>query len=296
MRKAQVVATKQQSHILNEKNILAMMNHPFILALLNTYQDAGELYMLMEVALGGELFSLLSRRAPLEDAMAGFYVASVASMFTYMHEKHRAVYRDLKPENLLIDSQGYLKLVDFGFAKIIESDRTWTLCGTPEYLAPEIILNKGHGYGADWWCVGILAFECLTGNTPFISEDPMEGYRKIIKCKVQWPGLIMPQAKDFMDQLLTVEPKKRMGCRAAGTKEVRAHPWFAKIDFKALEAKELAAPYVPKIKSVTDASNFDVYDTDEGKLNFPEENFPREMFAEFAEEWVDGQAVEAVEA
>jgi len=283
MRKAQVVATKQQSHVLNECKILQMMKHPFILALVQTYQDAGELYMLIELALGGELFTLLAKRAPLFDSPARFYAASVVSMFSYMHSL-KVIYRDLKPENLLLDKEGYLKLVDFGFAKIL-TDRTWTLCGTPEYLAPEIILNKGHGFGADWWCVGILSFECLTGTTPFVSNDPMEGYRKIIKCRVPWPAQLSMLAKDFIDRLLTVDPTRRLGCLKNGSKDVRNHPWFQGLDFRALEAKSLPAPYVPKIKSMTDDSNFDTY-TDEGKLNYPQEDFPRDMFAEFAEEWV----------
>ena len=173
-----MVATKQQSHVLNEKRILASTDHPFVLRLMATYQDEGELYMLLELALGGELFSLLAKRAPLSDKDARFYASQVVSIFNYMHGL-KVIYRDLKPENLLLDEFGYLKMVDFGFAKILH-DRTWTLCGTPEYLAPEIILNKGHGYGADWWCVGILTYECLMGTTPFVASDPMEGYRKIV--------------------------------------------------------------------------------------------------------------------
>ena len=283
MRKAQVVATKQQLHVLNEKKILAMMDHPFILALVQTYQDAGELYMLEELALGGELFTLLAKRAPLFDAPAKFYAASVVSMFSYMHSL-KVIYRDLKPENLLLDNEGYLKLVDFGFAKIL-TDRTWTLCGTPEYLAPEIILNKGHGFAADWWCVGILAFECLTGTTPFVSNDPMEGYRKIIKCRVPWPAQLSVAAKDFIDRLLCVDPSRRLGSLKGGAKDVRQHTWFSALDFKCLEKKQHPAPYVPKIKSKTDDSNFDTY-TDDGKTNYPQEDFPKDMFAEFAEEWV----------
>jgi CRP-like cAMP-binding protein len=177
IRKAQVVATKQQTHVLNEKRILAMMDHPFVLKLVATYQDKGELYILMELALGGELFTMLAKHAPLSDAHAKFYVSNVVSMFSYTHG-HSIVYRDLKPENLLLDSTGYLKLVDFGFAKVL-NDRTYTLCGTPEYLAPEIILNKGHSFSVDWWCVGILAFELLTGVTPFVANDPMEVRRRI---------------------------------------------------------------------------------------------------------------------
>jgi len=242
------------------------------------------LYMLMEIALGGELFTLLAKRAPLFDSPARFYTASVVSMFSYMHA-HKVIYRDLKPENLILDGQGYLKLVDFGFAKILQ-DRTWTLCGTPEYLAPEIILNKGHGFGADWWCVGILAFECLTGTTPFVSNDPMETYRKIIKCRVPWPAQLMSLTKDFIDRLLCVDPSRRLGCLKGGSTDVRKHPWFQGLTWKTLEDKQLPAPYVPKIKSNTDDSNFDTY-TDESKLNYPQEDFPKDMFAEFADVWVN---------
>jgi len=283
MRKAQVAETRQQDHVLNEKNILAMMVHPFVLRLVQTYQDAGELYMLMELALGGELFTLLSRRAPLPDNHAKFYTAQVVSIFSYM-QSLKVIYRDLKPENLLLDEKGYLKIVDFGFAKILH-DRTWTLCGTPEYLAPEIILNKGHGYGADWWCVGILAFECLRGTTPFIANDPMDGYRKIIKCRVLWPPNMASLTKDFIDRLLCVDPTHRLGCLKGGSADVRRHPWFQGISFNKLEDKAIPAPYVPKIKSPTDDSNFDKYE-DEGKVNYPGENFPKAMFEAFASEWV----------
>jgi len=298
MRKAQVVATKQQSHVLNEKNILAMMEHPFILALVATYQDNHELYMLLELALGGELFTLLAKRAPLFDSPARFYTGSVVSMFSYMHQL-RVVYRDLKPENLLLDDQGYLKLVDFGFAKILQ-ERTWTLCGTPEYLAPEIILNKGHGFGADWWCVGILAYECLSGTTPFVSNDPMEGYRKIIKCKVQWSASFSANAKNFMDRLLVVDPSRRLGCLKGGSKDVMADKWFqptgdegggkssgaatSSIDFNLLKQYKYASPYVPKIKNPTDDSNFDTY-VDEGIINYPQA-VKGDQFKEFADDWV----------
>ncbi|KOO25648.1 camp-dependent protein kinase catalytic [Chrysochromulina tobinii] len=283
MRKAQVVAMRQQAHVLLEKEILSRMEHPFILKLVQTYQDEGELYMLEELALGGELFSVLAKRAPLFDGYAQFYIASVVSMFSYMHSL-RVVYRDLKPENLLLDAQGYLKLVDFGFAKVLV-DRTWTLCGTPEYLAPEIVLNKGHGFAADWWCVGILAFECLTGTTPFVSSDPMEAYRKIVKGRVPWPAQLTTNARDFIDRLLCVDPSHRLGSFKGGSKDVRNHGWFDGLDFKSLEAKQLAAPYVPKIKHALDDSNFDTY-VDEGVLDYPQEDFPRDMFEEFAYEWV----------
>jgi serine/threonine protein kinase len=283
MRKAQVVQTKQQQHVMHEKKILAMMEHPFILQLVATYQDAGELYMLLELALGGELFSLLAKRAPLSDKDARFYASQVVSIFNYMHGL-KVIYRDLKPENLLLDEFGYLKMVDFGFAKILH-DRTWTLCGTPEYLAPEIILNKGHGYGADWWCVGILTYECLMGTTPFVASDPMEGYRKIIKCRVVWPSQFTAAARDFIDRLLCVDPSRRLGCLKNGPADVKNHPWFVGLDWRALEAKKLPAPHVPKIKSPFDDSNFDHYE-DDGVKNYPQSDFPNQMYIVFAETWV----------
>jgi len=283
MRKQQVVATKQQAHVLNEKKILASMDHPFILKLIATYQDEGELYMLLEIGSGGELFSLLAKKAPLPDRHAQFYSASVVSIFSYMHGL-KVVYRDLKPENLLLDSKGYLKMVDFGFAKVV-TDRTWTLCGTPEYLAPEIILNKGHAFGADWWCVGILTYECLTGTTPFVAGDPMEGYRKIIKCRVPWPSSFTPNAKDFMDKLIVVDPARRMGANKAGPAGVKEHPWLLDVNWKALEGKKTPPPHLPKVKSALDDSNFDSYE-DEGIQNYPNSNFPKKMFDEFADVWV----------
>jgi len=283
MRKQQVVATKQHSHVLNEKQILASMDHPFILRLIATYQDEGELYMLLEIGSGGELFSLLAKKAPLPDAHARFYAASVVSIFSYMHGL-KVVYRDLKPENLLLDEHGYLKMVDFGFAKVV-TDRTWTLCGTPDYLAPEIILNKGHAFGADWWCVGILTYECLAGTTPFVCSDPMEGYRKIIKCRVPWPSSFSNNAKDFMDRLIVVEPTRRLGCLKNGPAGVKEHPWLKGVNWKALENKKTPPPHVPKVKNQLDDSNFDEYE-DEGLANYPNSNFPKKMFEEFASVWV----------
>ena len=142
MRKQQIVEMKQQQNILSERKILDMMDHPFILKLAACYQDSAEVYMLLELALGGELFSLLQKKAPLPDQEALFYVSQVVAIFAFM-QSQKVVYRDLKPENLLLDAQGYIKMIDFGFAKVLR-EKTWTLCGTPEYLAPEIILNKGH--------------------------------------------------------------------------------------------------------------------------------------------------------
>ena len=285
MRKAQVVETNQLQHVQHEKTILSQMDHPFILSLVGTYQDAGELYMLLEVALGGELFTYLSRAAPLKDSHSSFYTSQVVSIFSYMHSL-QVVYRDLKPENLLLDKDGYIKMVDFGFAKKLNGgEKTWTLCGTPEYLAPEIILNKGHNFGADWWCVGILAYECLTSVTPFVADEPMDGYRKAIKGNITWTSSIGSVARDFVTRLLVQDPTKRLGCAGKGSLDVRNHPWFKNIDWKALLEKKIPAPFIPKIKSATDDSNFQEFD-DEGIRDFPGDVHSRDMFKDFSDAWV----------
>ena len=167
LQKAQVVSYRQQENVMNEKNIVAEADHPFILKLICTHQDKNCLYMVLELVCGGELFSMLYNLggAVEETKHAMFYAGCVADCFQYLHKMHIA-YRDLKPENLLIDEMGYIKVCDFGFAKVI-ADRSYTLCGTPEYLAPELVLGKGHNKGVDLWALGILIYEMLFKFTPF---------------------------------------------------------------------------------------------------------------------------------
>jgi len=279
MRKGQIVALKQVEHVMNEKKILAMCDHPFLLTMAAAYQDENELYMLLQLALGGELFSILRERNRFDEPTSRFYAANVCSAFEYLHEL-RIVYRDLKPENLLLDADGYLKVVDFGFAKII-TDRTWTLCGTPEYLAPEIISNKGHNLGVDWWAIGILIFEMLVGFPPFCADDPMEIYQKILRGKITFPVSFGKNAKDLVAKLLVANPTARLGCLKRGGRDVREHPFYKPLDFGELEAKKPKAPFIPTIKSPLDTSNFEHYDDDDegdwARFNDKSSN----VFAEF---------------
>ena len=178
--KGQVIAQNQVAHVMSEKEIMRKCNHPFLLRMAASYQDADTLYMLLELVQGGELFTLLRAQRFFQEPVCAFYAATVVSAFEYLHDRSLC-YRDLKPENLLIDAQGYLKVVDFGFAKEVKA-KTYTLCGTPEYLAPEIILNKGHNQAADWWAVGILTYEMIMGSAPFVHEtDPMQIYQQVLR-------------------------------------------------------------------------------------------------------------------
>jgi len=209
LKKADILRLKQVDHVISEFNIMRDINHPFLVNLLNFTQDDRYLYFCLELVPGGELFTYLRSVGKFAGLHARFYSAQVVSMFEYLHSKN-IVYRDLKPENILIDTTGYLKLTDFGFAKVIET-RTYTLCGTPEYLAPEILLNKGHGKPVDWWTLGILTYEMIAGIDPFADEDPMAIYQKILRGKVRFPRNFDRNAKSLVKHLLVADLSKRYG-------------------------------------------------------------------------------------
>ena len=186
LKKSEIIRLKQVDHIHNEYKILSSLNHPFIVEMKGVIPtDPKFLHFILEFIQGGELFTILRTQGNFPIEQAKFYAAHITTIFEYLHGKN-IVYRDLKPENILINTNGYLKLTDFGFAKIVEG-KTYTLCGTPEYLAPEIILNKGHSKPVDWWCLGILVYEMLVGIDPFNDDDPMMIYQKIIKGKIKFP-------------------------------------------------------------------------------------------------------------
>ena len=150
-----------------------------------------------------------------------FFSAEIVSAFSYLHSLS-IVYRDLKPENILLDKEGHVIITDFGFAKTV-CDRTWTLCGTPEYLAPEIIQSKGHNKGVDWWALGILIYEMLAGYPPFFDENPFVIYEKILAGNIKWPRLLDAAAKDLIEKLLVQDRTKRLGCMREGAVDVQNH-------------------------------------------------------------------------
>jgi len=181
----------------------------------------------------------------------------VGSAFAFCHSKN-IIHRDLKPENLLLTTQGYAKLTDFGFAKVVEPGaRTYTLCGTPEYIAPEVLLNKGHGKPVDWWTLGILIYEMIVGQPPFCDEEPMGIYQKILAGKIYFPKYFDRNAKALVKKLVTADLSKRYGNLKAGSDDIIKHKWFADIDQDKMLKGEVKSPYQVNVKDENDVSNFE---------------------------------------
>ena len=259
LKKNEIIKQKQVDHVYSEFNILSTLKHPFIVQLVGfNFEDPKYIYFVLEYIQGGELFTLLRTKGTFPVPQTKFYIAHIITIFEYLHSKN-IVYRDLKPENILINKNGYLKLTDFGFAKILENEKTYTLCGTPEYLAPEIILNKGHGKAVDWWTLGILLYEMLVGIDPFSDDDPMKTYQKILKGKINFPKTIDKDAKSLIKHLLTQDTSKRFGCLKNGVKDILNHRFFDGFDWKNFVYLTLTPPYIPDVKSEDDTSNFEKY-------------------------------------
>lgn len=266
LRKSDVIRYHQVEHISSEKEILNELSrdqHPFIVNLAASFQDSCYIYMVIECVIGGEFFSHLRNAVKFPNQTAKFFAAHVVEIFEHLHSKD-IIYRDLKPENLLLDTAGYLKITDFGFAKVV-SFKTYTLCGTPEYIAPEVLLNKGHGKGVDWWTLGILMYEMLVGDPPFLDEDPMGIYQQILTGKVRFTRSYDKCAKSLTKKLLTSDLTKRYGCLKQGASDIKMSKWFHDMNWDALLTKQLDAPIKPELSSSTDTSNFEEYpdDTDE---------------------------------
>jgi serum/glucocorticoid-regulated kinase 2 len=214
---------------------------------------------LLEPALGGELFSVLRARTFFDEDTARFYAASVVLAFEYMHSKN-IIYRDLKPENILLDDSGHVCLTDFGLSKDYDpdnpDDKAHTFCGTPEYLAPEIVSGVGHDKAVDWWSLGILLYELTVGIPPFYAQNVNEMYTKIQTGVLRFPPFVSDDCKALIVGLLQRDPKKRLGSEN-DVDDIKRMAFFKPINWERLMRKEIESPYKPRIKSAGDTSNFD---------------------------------------
>jgi len=250
--KTRLQSAKNVQKVFNERTLLAGVGHPLVVDFYGTCQDLEKLYLVMEYVQGGEMRSLLSKRGKLTTAEMRFYAAEVTSVLSYLHSQG-IVYRDLKPENVLIAQSGHIKLTDFGCAKKLRNgERTFTLCGTPEYLAPEILTRSGHDVAVDWWTVGIFLHELLTGTSPFTAESAFDIYSNIISAVYSPPQEADNKTRHLLTGLLDKDPQHRL----AGAK-VLSHGFFAGLDWQRLET--LRPVYVPAVKTALDAQNFQWY-------------------------------------
>ncbi|CAG9986795.1 unnamed protein product [Clonostachys byssicola] len=276
LEKARAVYLKQVSHTNDERRVLSSVKHPFLVWLWGTWQDWRNIYFVMDFVEGGELFSLLRKSGRFPNPVAKFYAAEVILALEYLHSLN-FIYRDLKPENILLDRHGDIKLTDFGFAKLVP-DKTWTLCGTPEYLAPEVVANKGYNKSVDCWALGVLIYEMLCGYSPFWDpKNTMVIYENILRGTVKYPPYLTQPAVHLMENLITSDLTKRLGNLRGGSSDIKAHPWFEEINWQRLENKKYSPPYTPPIvPGAGDANQFDKYPEDsdifgsvEGNDNYP---------------------------
>jgi serine/threonine protein kinase len=263
LKKDILIEQDQIEGTLLEKKILQSINHPFLCGLVFCFQTEERIYFVMPFISGGELYQHLKKFKNFDENKVRFYGAQIAIGLDYLHSKG-IIYRDLKPENILMDTNGYLKLADFGMAKELKpQEKAETFCGTPEYLAPEVIAQVGHDKSADWWSFGIILYEMLFGIPPFYTDNLNKMYEMIQKSPIKYPKRIQisEDAKDIINKLLEKDPNKRLG--TGGLKEIKEHPFFASIDFDEILAQKVPAPFVPEVEDSQDVQNFDEEFTNE---------------------------------
>lgn len=245
------------THILAERTVLALVNNPFIVPLKFSFQNPDKLYLVMSFVNGGELFYHLQREGKFDQDRSRFYAAELLCALEHLHG-FNVVYRDLKPENILLDYTGHIALCDFGLCKLnmSETEKTNTFCGTPEYIAPELLESQGYTKTVDWWTLGVLLYEMMTGLPPFYDENVNAMYQRILTDPLNFPPDMPPEARSVMTGLLQRDPARRLGSN--GGEEIKRHPFFSKyIDWNRLLAKKIQPPFKPSVESVLDVANFD---------------------------------------
>jgi novel protein kinase C epsilon type len=258
--------------ILTEKRVLAMAsNHPFLTALHSCFQTKDCLYFVMEYVNGGDLMFQIQRSRKFDEARSRFYSAEIVSALLFLH-KQGIIYRDLKLDNVLLDSEGHVKVADFGMCKenIIDGTTTNTFCGTPDYIAPEILQEQNYGASVDWWALGVLMYEMMAGQPPFEADNEDDLFDSILHDDVLYPVWLSREAASILRGFLTKSMSKRLGCQpGAGEKAIKTHPFFRSIDWIALDAKQIKPPFKPRVRNKRDVDNFDTDFTQEKAVISP---------------------------
>jgi len=254
--KDHVIKNKKVRHTKTERNVMTQLRHPFIMQLHFAFQSGGKLYLVMDYFSGGDMFFHLSRERRFSIPRARFYAAEIVLAIEALHAEG-FIYRDLKPENVLLGADGHLCLTDFGLSKesVQDNELVHTFVGTTEYLAPEILRQRGYTKAVDWWSLGVLLYEMVVGSPPFYSKNRQLTFRLILSAELNFPEGMDAQCVHLIRALLTREPKKRLGSGSHGAADVRAHPFFESIDWASLMTKTLPPPFVPQTSSLP--LNFD---------------------------------------
>ncbi len=276
---------KQQIHTKTERDLMVKINCPFIVNIKSAFQDETKLYIVSEFLQGGDLFFHLheKRYTVFPEIKARFYIMELVIALDFLHQNNM-IYRDLKPENILLDSQGHVKLTDFGLSKIFENedDKAYTVCGTPQYLAPEILLRKGYDKAVDWWSLGCVLYEMLYGRLPFKLKKGQKISLNIYKEEIAFDKKISEEAKDLIINLLIFDPKSRLGSGVDGGEKIKNHNFFKGVNWKDVWDRKLEPPFIPNLKSDQDLKYFDSSFTDEsvgsllGKNSLKERGFSNE--------------------
>ena len=255
LKKKFIIKKKQIAHTKTERYVLEKLNHPFIVKLLFAFQDEKKLYFVTEFMQGGELFFHILKNSKYKEKDVQFYMSEILLALEYMHSQN-LIYRDLKPENILIGKDGHIKLTDFGLSKLLTepSDKTYTICGTPEYLAPEIILEKGYDKTCDWFSFGVIMFEMFCGYHPY-KHDHGKINKDLYSHPLKIPEYVPNFAKDLILKLTVTNPKKRIGFN--GADEIKSHSFFSEVNFDKVINKKVKPPFIPKTKDEMDLKYFD---------------------------------------
>jgi serine/threonine protein kinase len=264
--KKAIMARNQIEHTMAERLILGNVQHPYIVALRYAFQTEDQLYLVLDYCSGGELFFHLKREGRFPESTVRVYIAEITLALEYLHARN-IIYRDLKPENVLLDREGHVLLADFGLSKLLQGnqDKAMTYVGTVEYLAPEVITAQGHSFAVDWWAMGTLMAELISGLPPFYSTNVNLMMERILKAELRLPEYVSPEARSLIAGLLTRDPSKRLGSGANGAAAIKRHPFFSGLDWDALMQRKIPAPFQP-VRSdapLDSTENFDTSFTDE---------------------------------
>ncbi|XP_046874973.1 STKc_SGK domain-containing protein isoform X1 [Hypomesus transpacificus] len=258
LQKKIILKKKEQKHIMAERSVLMKnIKHPFLVGLHYSFQTTDKLYFVLDYVNGGELFYHLQRERVFLEPRARFYAAEIASALGYLHSLH-IVYRDLKPENILLDSQGHIVLTDFGLCKegLEPTGTTSTFCGTPEYLAPEVLQKQAYDRTVDWWCLGSVLYEMLYGLPPFYSRNTAEMYNSILHKPLVLKPNVSNAGREMLEGLLQKDRTKRLGAKD-DFMELQFHSFFSPINWEDLMARKIIPPFIPSVSGPTDLQHFD---------------------------------------